>query len=316
MTVRCDAIRELESLFSRIHQLPRLETINLTFDPIYDKYSNVDLDDRGCASLQELILRALSASFGVRAPSKLTSLSLHNLRTSDPPALETFPFHTILTTLCRLQLSVLFDSIPIPSTFFARWRHFWSTLFPHMPAVPVQTQTSLTELTLHSDEYVGAHCGLSLRELHSPHLTMLSLRSIVFDPSLGAEDFILRHAGTLARLKLLECKVLMSANRFPSPSPCTTVTTDVKLDPSPYWDRIWDRFAIELTALVTLYVDEPHDNRGFRTSKEIRYVHYRSPHYRLIYGNESRIAADLAALKRFYATVAARAQSKEKYVES
>ena len=314
MPVRSNAVRELESSLSRIHQLPRLETINLTFDPIYNNYSNVDLDHLGCDALQETILRTLSASFNIRAPSKLTSLSLHNLRTSDPSALETLPFQTILPTLRFLHLAVLFDSLPNPSTFLDRWHHFWSNLFPRMPTVPIQTQLSLTELTLHSDEYVGTHSGLSFRDLYSPRLSILSLRGIVFDPSLGAEDFILRHAGTLSRLKLLECKVLMSANRFPSPTPSTTIATDVELSPSPYWDRIWDRFAEELTTLVTLYVDEPHDNGGVRTSKEIRYVHYRPGRFReymLIYGNESRIAADLAALKRFYVTVAARARSKK-----
>jgi hypothetical protein len=326
MSVRTNATPELESLLSRIHQLPRLEIINLKFNHVYKKsrYRNVDvdLDTGGRFTLQESILRALAASFYVRAPSKLTSLSLHNLRASDPPALETFPFQTILTTLRRLQLSVLFDRAPDPSTFPARWRHFWSTIFPRMPAVPIQTQFSLTELTLHSDVCVGTHSGLSLRELHFPRLSALSLGKIVFDPLLGAEEFILRHAGTLSRLELLDCKVLMSENRFPSPSPCTTIATDVMLDPSPYWDRIWDRFAAELTALVMLYVDEPLDNpRRSCTSQDFRYVHHRpeEPEYEMyvmIYGDESRITADRAALRRFYMTVAASAQSKEEPVES
>jgi hypothetical protein len=315
--VRTIVIRELESSLSRIHQLPLLEAISLRFNPVYKTCSDADLDGQGRAVLQASILGALATSFSVCAPSKLTSLSLHNLRSSDPPALETFPFQAILASLQRLQLSVLFDCASVPSTFFARWCHFWSNLFPHTPAVPIQTQLSLTELTLHSDEYVGALCGLSLRELDFPSLSVLSLRSIVFDPILGAEDFILRHASTLARLELLDCKVLMSANRFPSLSPCTTMATGVELGPSIYWDRIWDRFAAKLTALVMLYVDEPLEN-PMHSCTYFRYVHRRVETYEkyvLIYGDESRVMADHAALQRFYITVAASARSKEGRVE-
>ena len=39
---------------------------------------------------------AASVSVSVRAPSKLTSLSLHNLRASDPHPLETLPLRTAL----------------------------------------------------------------------------------------------------------------------------------------------------------------------------------------------------------------------------
>ena len=311
-------VRKAGSSLSRIHQLPRLETINLNFHCIYSTYGGTDLG-RHPAAVQESIFRALGTGFDVRAPSELTSLSLHNLRTLEPPALELLPYHTILPTLRCLHLSVLADRDPDTSKHPAHWRYFWRTLFFPIPAVPIHTQFALMELTLHSNEYVGAPSGLSIRELHFPRLSVLSLGKIVFDPTLGAEVFILRHANTLSQLELLECKVLMSKNVSLSPPPCTTVTTGVELSPSPYWDRIWDRFAADLTALVTLFVDELHDERTYnRTSLGIRYVHYSetSEEYVLIDGNESRIAADLAALQRFDMTVAARARSKERGVES
>ena len=313
-------VRNMGSSLSRIHQLPRLETINLTFHPIYGVYGGTDLGQRP-ATVQESIFRALAASFDVRAPSELTSLSLHNLRTLDPPALEIIPYHTILPTLRRLHLSVLADRDPDTSKHPAHWRYFWRTLFSPIPAVPIHTQFALTELTLHSREYVGAPSGLSIRELHFPRLSMLSLGKIVFDLTLGAEVFILRHAGTLSRLELLDCKVLMSKNTSLSPPSSTAITTGMELSPSPYWDRIWDRFAADLTALVTLFVNELHDKLTLpchRTSQGIRYVHYSetSESYELIDGNELLIAADLAALQRFDMTVAARARSKEKCVES
>ena len=85
-------VRNVGSSLSRIHQLPRLETINLTFHPIYGVYGGTDLGQRP-AAVQESIFRALATSFDVRAPSELTSLSLHNLRTLDPPLSKLY--HTI-----------------------------------------------------------------------------------------------------------------------------------------------------------------------------------------------------------------------------
>ena len=129
-------------------------------------------------SLQSSILSALVASFNVRVPSRLTSLSLHNLRTSDPHHLETLSMQTILTTFQRLQLSAVFASYPDPSTVFNRWHGFWGTRWLQM--IPVQSQLILTELTLHSDVPVGTDSGLSLSELHLSCLSMLSLRNTVF----------------------------------------------------------------------------------------------------------------------------------------
>ncbi|KAH9022086.1 hypothetical protein EDB83DRAFT_2679220 [Lactarius deliciosus] len=181
--------------------------------------------------LQTSILDALATSFNVRAP-KLTSLSLHNLRTSDLSLLESPSFQTTLMTLLRLQLSVLFDHSPGPDTDLEleRWCNFWGTLCPRMVLTP--TQHSLTELTLHSDTYVGALCGLSFAGLHFPRLCALSLRMVVFEPSVGATQFILRHAATLARLELLLCKLL---DTYPS----TAHARDEESSPEPhYWEYI------------------------------------------------------------------------------
>jgi hypothetical protein len=66
---------------------------------------------------------------------------------------------------------------------------------------------TLTELYLHSDEWVGTWLGLSLTGLHFPHLCALSLRNLAFEPFTGIVPFILRHAATLPRLELLSCQV-------------------------------------------------------------------------------------------------------------
>ena len=313
MSVRTSAILELASLFSRIHQLPRLETINLTF---YGKWHNPD--GKGRLALQEAILGALAASFGVRAPSKLTSLSLHNLYPFALSSLNSPPFQTVLTTLRQLRLFMILDRALGLNTALDHWCHFWGTLCPRIFLAP--TQQSLTELTLHSDVYVGALSELSLRALRFPHLCTLSLRNIVFEPSVGAEYFILRHALTLVQLELIMCKLPIDTDRslYPSTSlsPSTTLAEyEESSNGSRCWDRIWDRFAAELIALVVLHVDERRRDPWGNTNLECRYV---DPGPGVSYWEadalEPRNTADAEALGRFRMIVAAR--SDEMYGKS
>ena len=298
--VRTNARHELASLFSRIHQLPRLEAINFTFYPIYGR--RIKFADGGRRALQLSILGALAASFRVHVPSRLTSLSLHNLRPSDLSPLESPPFQNFLTTLQRLHLSVLFDSSD--PMFETGIRHFWGTIFPRIVLTPMQH--TLTELTLHSDSLFGASSGLSLAGLHFPHLCALSLRNLVFEPSIGVESFILQHAATLARLELLACKLLAHPD-IPQtpltplpPHPSTVLAPDKESRSGPGWDSIWDRFAAELTALVTLHVDEPMCSSYISCCLDLSFW--------TDYARELRDATDVAALQRFHAIVAARSE--------
>ena len=60
---------KLESSFSKflshIHQLPRLETINFWFSPMY--HVSLSSDSGSCPPLQASFLTALTTSFSVRA---------------------------------------------------------------------------------------------------------------------------------------------------------------------------------------------------------------------------------------------------------
>ncbi|KAI9433401.1 hypothetical protein H4582DRAFT_2061022 [Lactarius indigo] len=300
--IRTNAIRELANSFSRVHQLPRLETIKLVFYPLYD--NRLGSDGQGRLAAQASILGALVASFSVRAPPKLTSLSLDNLRIWELSSLESPSFQTVLTTLRRLLLSVLSDRTPDGFGFDSRWGHFWGTVCPRMILAP--TQHTLTDLTLHSDAPVGASSGLSLAGLYFPHLCALSLRGLIFQPSVGVEPFVLRHATTLMQLEVLACKLPAP---FGSPhfhfqptssSSSTTLSRDEESGPQPDgWDRIWDRFAAELTALVTLNVD-----------LDCRYIEL--VFFWELYASESHYAADAAALQRFHMTVAFRLEETHK----
>jgi hypothetical protein len=298
IAVRSDTIQELAKSFSRIHRLFCLETIDLTFYHINDNRVTVHAEKADRLALQMPILYALTTSFRDCIPSKLTSLSLHNLSTSVSFPFEYSTFQNLLKTLQRLQLSVLFDlSLDDRTLPYYSWPHFWGTLCPHI--ILALTQPTLTELTLHSDVYFGASSKLSLASLYFPHLHALSLRNLVFQPSIGVEPFILRHATSLAKLELLTCKL-----------PAYTGVPLAPWDPSPppsgpCWDSIWDKFAAELTALVSLHVD---DLECSYVSVGLSLLFY------LDSDRESRDATDVAALERFHAAVAAR--SKEMRGES
>ena len=111
------------------------------------------------------------------------------------------------------------------------------------------------------------------------------------------------------QLELLRCKVLVSDVRLLLSSESTNLATDVELRRRPYWDRIWDSFAAELTGIVMLHVDERHRDRKYR------YVQRNfAGSYSVYGGGESRNVADLAALQRFRMAVATR--SKETHIES
>jgi hypothetical protein len=275
--VRKNAIHELADAFSRFHQFPQLETLDLTFNPTYD-HSCVDSDDKGRVALQMSILFALIISFAFRAPPKLTSLSLRNLRVWRLSLLDSHPFRAFFTTLRRLHLSVLSDAA-LSMGFTFRWAHFWGNL-PLTILAPAQH--ILAELTLHSEADIDASSGLSFNGLHFPHLCALSLCKFVFEPPTGVEPFILRHAATLAQLELLSC-MLSLADGIPSSS-----TTSETLA----WNNIWDCFEAKLTVPVALHVDSP-EYHNFPT---------------ICYLSELRNEVDATALQRFHTTVTARSE--------
>ncbi|KAF8266157.1 hypothetical protein EI94DRAFT_1701975 [Lactarius quietus] len=296
--IRGSAIPELASSFSRVHQLPQLETIDLTFFPADGHWRDDDFEGR--LTLQSSILGALADSFGVRVPAKLACLSLHNLHSSGVTPLESPPFQTVMKNLRFLQLFVIdSDNVRIgPDNPLV---HFWGTFCRRQVLVP--TQESLTELTLHSLKVIGAAFELSLAELHFPHLCALSLCKIVFEPSVCAENFILRHAATLTRLELIGCMLPIYTDMI-----TVQVASDGELMHRPtYWGPIWESFAMELIALVKLHIDVimPID------SSHNEYWYVRPMHanfYRLARPPSYIAEVDAAALERLHMTVAARSK--------
>jgi hypothetical protein len=267
--------------------LPQLETINLVFSPA-DRLC-LHSDSKCRLALQASILGALTDSFGIRAPSKLASLYLHNLHTWDLTPLKSTSFQTALKRLQRLRLSVVYDPAEDEVTSLHRYSHFWGALLHR--SVLSQTQHTLTELTLRSDLLAGASSEFSFTGLQFPYLCALSLRKFLFEPSVGVESFILQHGATLSRLELIMCKLPIDTE------PSSTPT---------YWGHIWDSFSTELTALVALRV---HQSGG--DGLKCGYIR-REP---VVSSWDRRATKDLdatddVALRRFYVTVAARSEER------
>ncbi|KAH8986872.1 hypothetical protein EDB92DRAFT_1948909 [Lactarius akahatsu] len=261
--------------------------------------------DGSSHALQFAVLSALTSSFRVRAPD-LMLLSLYNLRTSDLSPLEYPTFQTVLTSLRRFRLSPLFDP-PDPFTIDDRWSHFWGTLCPR---ILIPMQHPLTELTLHRNAHVGTLAGLSFDGLHFPRLCSLSLDRLVFEPSVGVQNFILRHAATLAQLELIMCKLsVIPVTLFtPSPSSSMTFARDESSSEPNTWERVWDCFAEKLTALVSLHVSESPE----QWDQDFRYgthgILILSDGWETDYAFAPRDTADAAALQRFHESVYARSE--------
>ena len=79
---------------------------------------------------------------------------------------------------------------------------------------------------------------------------------IVFDEDTrSAEDFVVRHARTLAALELCECR---------------SVVHNRRAGPARVWAQVWDRLAAEMRALTTLVV--AHADRWGHTSGYVALV--------------------------------------------
>jgi len=91
-----------------------------------------------------------------------------------------------------------------------------------------------------------------------------------------------------------------------------TVTQDeeIPIPASGLWDLIWDRFAAELTSLVSLDVEESEFLRfRERVRSGSRYIRWLAPQcYRIPKPVRTDGGANAAALERFRMTVASRSE--------
>ena len=122
-------------------------------------------------------------------------------------------FADILKSVKHLSVSVLSDvDVDYEGGYDRRpLQLFWGYTVSDLIIEPVK---DLVSLTLRSDQYIGLIPQSFFNDLSFPHLTSLSLTSIIFDcsyypdnvkPDSSSEDFIIRHKSTLTYLELIAC---------------------------------------------------------------------------------------------------------------
>ncbi|KAI0063952.1 hypothetical protein BV25DRAFT_1914621 [Artomyces pyxidatus] len=174
---------------SSFHATRKLQSLIFIFDPNLQSVPSL-YEDR--LALQNLTIKLL-ATFSSRL--NLQNLSLVNILPIGGDELVVPAFLGVLAGLRYLTISMhLFDT--------SDGGHFHQTILP----VILRHSVLLTSLTLTSTHDVGSEPGISLHDATLPELLSLELGHILFDERTGVEEFILRHSGSLQRLKLENCR--------------------------------------------------------------------------------------------------------------
>lgn len=235
------AIRDiLTSAFSKLHELPKLETLTITFSPHVRSSLSSTFLERPLSSLTQVaILRAFTS---LANPLSLKSLTIDNLIASHSDIHDHPAFIATFNKLAYLRITILSNIGTYVGTLYQETlSNFWSTTMQRRILAP-SSASYLTCLSLHSDHEFGILPQFTFSELCYPLLDTLSIRGAFFADSVGIEDFIVRHRGTLRSLELRFCKIYCD--------------DDV---PDRFWSQVWSRFAKELDRLTVFKAEEEMD---------------------------------------------------------
>jgi hypothetical protein len=223
----------------RLNKFTSLRTVRFSFHPIYTemRWRGESYKPSTNFCIQKSVLASLASE---PHPSTVKHLSLANVIGADDGTYETSSFRAIASSLQSLSISTIsqdYGSGCDPE--FREWnKHFWFSTIPKQFLVPAQS--SLTSLSLGSDEYIGPIDEFDINDHCFPHLRSLKLQRFVF----GWYDvpaFIIKHKSTLRSLELhgngmyFDCDFSSDANQ-------------------PYWSDVWKQFQVELTNLEELVV--------------------------------------------------------------
>ncbi|ETW80359.1 hypothetical protein HETIRDRAFT_409859 [Heterobasidion irregulare TC 32-1] len=234
-------LEALTSSFAHIHELPRFRTLELLF--VATRYTS-----RGNSPcVQWTILSAISSQ--TPSPS-LTSLTIDNLAPLYHPIYNSPSFSGLFRSLTSLSVTTAYDDV------FSTHDHYRS-FFVKFWEKAIQDRMlgslshSLTTLMLQGQVDVGVMPRLDFSQVKFPALEALSLQKILFNEETRIENFIVRHNGTLRRLWLAGCAI---------------VVEDLDEVAARQWSHIWKHFAQEMKGLVSLVVrSDSLDRDGFTT---------------------------------------------------
>ncbi|KAI0036199.1 hypothetical protein K488DRAFT_82308 [Vararia minispora EC-137] len=293
----CDKDLELfkcvEKSYASIYLATRLERLFFTFDDMYPWLGDDD-DYPSQPVLQYAILSALASTTSHPHPS-LRSLTIENLLALNNPHWSLMA--PLLSGLHSLKIHVLADDTDC--SFDSDELH---EFYDALSSVVLAACTSLRHLSLSGTRMVGVLPRIDFRMVNCPHLTMLSLKSMILSwdedgTFCSAEDFIVRHAGTLESLKLIGCGMAM------------LIGDDA---PVRFWSPVWTRFAETLTALTKLEIkfDAPWDPPEDGTDGEVRYFLEDSKYGFIQHGDVEGKEDDIPAFEALKAVVDSRRENK------
>ena len=221
-------LASLASSFARIHELPNLKSLTLSFPCLTGNLTSMEP-----LRLQWTILSVLSS----RSPlPSVTSVNITGMTALYHPVYDLPSFRSLFGSLTSLSIGAAISHDLAEPQFRDPFIKFWEETFQHRMLGSVSH--SLTSLKLSSSSFVGVVPRLDFSQVNFPALELLSLKRILFNMDTHIEDFIVRHKGTLRTLWLMDCKIAILGS-FEEP------------EGAPHrWSHIWARFAKELGALV------------------------------------------------------------------
>ncbi|ETW76799.1 hypothetical protein HETIRDRAFT_422180 [Heterobasidion irregulare TC 32-1] len=187
----------LASSFTRIHELPRLKTLELSF------YATHDTSYGDFLIIQWTILSAILS----QSPSpSLTSLTINRLAPLYHPIYDSPSSGGLLRSLTSLSVLTAYHDIYTAEDHTRNsYVKFWNeAIQDHMLG---SLSHNLATLRLQGQTFVGHIPGPDLSRVNFPALETLSLQKFLFYEGTGVEEFIVRRRKTLRGLWLADCAI-------------------------------------------------------------------------------------------------------------
>ncbi|KAI0065717.1 hypothetical protein BV25DRAFT_1913164 [Artomyces pyxidatus] len=281
-----------------LRSLPALHTISLSFSLYFEEETSAYIEEPSPGlQLQYAIFNALAAL--PRIPT-LRTLILDNITPFPNEVFTDAGFLAFLQGLTHLRISTASDTQLEGAVFQDPIVKFYTETLPPLLRAPIDT---LTSLSLHSDQDVGSAPGLSFADIHYPHLTHLSLQSVLFEDGTGAEAFILAHAATLTALTLTFCRIAFSEDDD---------------EPDRTWADVYRALSEGLVNLRQLEVKESWEGMDYPDAnpngRKLRYVKMDSGwgwNGHFDHGEDTWSGGDALALEEFREVIRAKTNESE-----
>ncbi|KAI0703408.1 hypothetical protein BC835DRAFT_1021874 [Cytidiella melzeri] len=260
---------------SRLFAFPHLEELELDFfsGMVWQNFKSSETDGMAMSvsspskyfMLQTAIIAAITDAGPGAVPPALHTLSIANLIPFPAPEYQSPTFEALMSRISNLSLSIhaLRFSGRHGEDMFA-W--FWTEMIPERFLEPAHS--TLTTLSLFTDQPVGQFPPIDLSWLRFPHLTTLSLNGFMLNEQRLVEDFVVRHGRTLEHLVLDTCSIHIGG---------------VEDTPPRTWANVLQRFVEKLTVLLEFRTFAPtSDVLQGTVTKEARTTSYGCQYYRQI----------------------------------